>query len=43
MKIIVVTPEYLPNNIGGGGIAVQSIAQTSRAQSYEIYRKCMII
>lgn len=36
MKILLVTPEYPPHNIGGGGIVVQSIAQTLSSRGYGV-------
>lgn len=36
MKILLVTPEYPPFHIGGGGIVVQSIAQTLSTKGHNV-------
>ena len=36
MKILLVTPEYPPYNIGGGGIVVQNIAQTLSNRGHNV-------
>jgi len=36
MKILLVTPEYPPHHIGGGGIVVQSIAQTLSSRGHNV-------
>lgn len=36
MKILLVTPEYPPYNIGGGGIVVQGIAETLSSRGHKV-------
>lgn len=36
MKILLISPEYPPHNIGGGGIVVQGIAQALSGEGHEV-------